>query len=243
MNLLAGNMVSRHIENRGFPVRCARYLSIPLLAALLAFTGCSAATPIETPDAGSAVTVLSPTVLPPAQTLPSSPRPAEAISPVLNCNSPAALTPAMTEGPYFKAGSPERQSLIEDDMTGAHITITGYVLTADCRPVPHAFLDFWQADAEGVYDNSGYRMRGHQSTDETGRYQLETVMPGQYPGRTPHIHVNVQAPGGPLLTTQLYFPDEPGNDTDSIFSPQLLVTVQKSNGGIEATFDFIVAGQ
>ena len=28
-----------------------------------------------------------------------------------------------------------------------------------------ALLDFWQADAKGHYDNSGFRLRGHQFAD------------------------------------------------------------------------------
>ncbi len=43
-----------------------------------------------------------------------------------------------------------------------------------------------------------------------GRYTLETIVPGEYPGRTQHIHVKVQAPNGPILTTQIYFPGVAG---------------------------------
>lgn len=159
------------------------------------------------------------------------------------CTSPATLTPAVTEGPFFKSGSPERTSLLESGMTGTKLILTGYVLTADCKPVSGALLDFWQADAQGNYDNSGYTLRGHQYTDSTGRYQLETIIPGLYPGRTEHIHVKVQAPGGPVLTTQLFFPGVATNQSDGIFSPQLLVNMSDSNNGKLATFNFIVATQ
>ena len=98
-------------------------------------------------------------------------------------------------------------------MPGVQLVLTGYVLTADCKPVAHALLDFWQADSGGNYDNSGYTLRGHQYSDATGRYQLVTVVPGLYPGRTEHIHVKVQAPNGPLLTTQLFFPGVQSNDS------------------------------
>jgi len=66
----------------------------------------------------------------------------------------------------------------------------------------------------GCMTNTGYRLRGHQFTDEAGRYALETVVPGLYPGRTRHLHVKVQAPNQPVLTTQLYFPGQPSNATD-----------------------------
>jgi protocatechuate 3,4-dioxygenase beta subunit len=151
------------------------------------------------------------------------------------------LTVSQTEGPYFKTNSPERSSLITDGMQGTLLTVTGQVLTGDGTPVANALLDFWQADAGGAYDNSGYTLRGHQYTDENGYYTLSTVVPGLYPGRTRHIHVKVQAPGGPTLTTQLYFPDEARNATDGIFDPSLVLDVQTNTDGTEAaTFNFVV---
>jgi protocatechuate 3,4-dioxygenase beta subunit len=95
-----------------------------------------------------------------------------------------ALTVPMTEGPYFTPNSPERASLLEAGMTGTRLVLSGFVLTTDCKPVAHALLDFWQANAKGQYDNAGYILRGHQFTDESGHYVLTTVIPGLYPGRT-----------------------------------------------------------
>ena len=65
-------------------------------------------------------------------------------------------------------------------------------------------------------------------------------MPGIYPGRTRHIHVRVQAPNQPILTTQLYFPAESGNQGDSIFNPALLVTLADAANGKEAQFTFVL---
>lgn len=163
----------------------------------------------------------------------------------LACNggtSSASLTPELTEGPYFKAGSPERASLVEGGMTGTKIVITGYVYDAKCQPVANALLDFWQADANGNYDNSGYTLRGHQFTDANGRYQLTTVVPGLYPGRTEHIHVKVQAPNGKLITTQLFFPGVTQNDSDGIFNQALLLNIQQSSDGLQGQFNFVVPG-
>src|SRR5256885_9190965 len=155
---------------------------------------------------------------------------------------PTRLTPAQTEGPYFKPGSPARTSLIESGMTGTRLVLSGRVLTPECAPVAGATLDFWQADAGGSYDNSGYRLRGHQLTDAAGRYHLDTILPGEYPGRTEHIHVKLQAPGKAVLTTQLYFPDVARNQQDSIFDPHLLVTMQNTASGKSAIFDFVTSG-
>lgn len=158
-----------------------------------------------------------------------------------NCTAPADLTPALTEGPYWKEGSPERTNLIDSGMPGTKITITGYVLDGECQPVPGAWIDFWQADSNGNYDNNGYILRGHQFTDADGRYILETVVPGLYSGRTEHIHVKVQAPGGPELTTQFFFPDVAANLSDRIFEPSLVLSVEERGGEQFAEFNFIVA--
>jgi protocatechuate 3,4-dioxygenase beta subunit len=146
----------------------------------------------------------------------------------------------MTEGPYFKAGSPENANLA-DGLPGTKLSLTGYVLTADCQPVANAILDFWQADSQGQYDNAGYTLRGHVLTDASGRYQIETIVPGLYPGRTEHIHVKVQAPNGPLLTTQLFFPGVAQNQSDGIFDQRLLLTIQQQDSGLAGTYNFVIA--
>lgn len=163
-----------------------------------------------------------------------------ALRPTPACADPAQPTVRQTEGPYFKARSPLRTSLLEPGVTGTRIVVSGAVLSTDCRPIPRALLDFWQADDGGGYDNTGYRLRGHQFSDDRGQYHLETVVPGLYPGRTRHIHVKVQAPHQPILITQLYFPGEPTNRSDFIFSPALVVKVEEGGMGKVATFAFIL---
>jgi protocatechuate 3,4-dioxygenase beta subunit len=149
-------------------------------------------------------------------------------------------TPGLTEGPYFKPGSPERTSLLQPGVSGTQLVLTGTVLSVDCAPQSGAVLDFWQADGSGSYDNSGYRLRGHQTTDAGGRYTLTTVVPGEYPGRTEHIHVKVAAEGSPLLTTQLFFPGVARNSSDSIFDPALVVRLGDGATGKTAAFDFVL---
>ena len=152
-------------------------------------------------------------------------------------------TPSQTEGPFYKPGSPERTSLREPGLTGTPLTVSGYVFSTTCQLIPHAWLDFWHADSNGNYDNTGFKLRGHQYTDNQGHYFLQTIVPGEYHGRTRHIHVKVQAPGQPILTTQLYFPGEPRNDSDGIFAPELLMHVQNTPNGQLATFNFMLAVQ
>ncbi len=152
-----------------------------------------------------------------------------------------AATPAPTEGPHYKANPPQRASLIEPGIPGDRFIVTGYVMTTGCMPIPNARMDFWQADGNGNYDNSGYKLRGYQMTGATGLYRLETVSPGLYPGRTRHIHVKVNAPNGRVLTTQIYFPDEPANQRDGIFNAALLTTLVDTPGVKTAVFYFMLA--
>jgi protocatechuate 3,4-dioxygenase beta subunit len=152
----------------------------------------------------------------------------------------ASVTPSLTEGPYYKSGSPEQANLYQDGMAGTKLVITGYVYDTNCKPVANAWLDFWQADANGNYDNSGYTLRGHQYTDANGRFQLTTVVPGLYPGRTEHIHVKVQPPNGQILTSQLFFPGVTQNDSDGIYNASLLLSLTQTSKGLEGQYNFVV---
>jgi len=146
------------------------------------------------------------------------------------CNG---LTSAQTEGPYYTPNTPERNSLLEPGMAGTRLLVVGYVLDANCQPLANAWLDFWQADAQGQYDNVGYILRGHQFTDAQGRYFLETIAPGLYESRPiEHIHVMLRSPLGVELTTQLYFPQQPIAD--------LTVTLEQREGYLVAYFNFIL---
>jgi protocatechuate 3,4-dioxygenase beta subunit len=180
-------------------------------------------------------------VLPPAAALLGT-RAADAapLQATPTCDDGDEETPELTEGPYFSPGSPSRRSLVEAGMRGTRLTLTGFVLSTGCRPVRRALLDFWQADATGVYDNDGYRLRGHQLTDAKGRYRLETIVPGLYTGRTRHIHVKAQAPGQPVLTTQLFFPGEAGNRNDPIYDPACLISWRRVGNRRVGTFDFVL---
>jgi protocatechuate 3,4-dioxygenase beta subunit len=118
-------------------------------------------------------------------------------------------------------------------MEGTRLILVGYVLDQNCNPLPNAWLDFWQTDARGEYDNEGYRLRGHQYTDAQGRYSLDTVLPGLYLSRPiEHIHVKVQPQGGEVVTSQLYFPDRPVDG--------LTVSLEDRGGVMIGYFNFVV---
>lgn len=155
------------------------------------------------------------------------------------CNM--AATPKLTEGPYYKTGSPPRTNLLEEGIPGEKIILSGFVFDTNCQVISGAWIDFWQANGEGVYDNAGYKLRGHQFTNSDGSFILETVIPGVYPGRTPHIHVKLRANNNsPIITTQLFMPNEPKNQQDFIFNPGLIMEVKDTPDGKIATFNFVI---
>jgi protocatechuate 3,4-dioxygenase beta subunit len=162
------------------------------------------------------------------------------LAPTPECSDGAAATQRQTEGPFFKPMSPERADLIEAGIKGQPIELVGFVLTRGCKPVPGALVDLWQADDRGEYDNTNYRLRGHQFADPEGRYRFRTIVPAQYPGRTRHLHVKVQPKGGRILTTQLYFPGEAQNQRDGLFRKELLIRTAKNAGDLAGRFDFVL---
>ena len=164
----------------------------------------------------------------------------------LRCTA-GILTSADIEGPFYTPKTPERRDIRDPGVTIGLIALAGRVLDAQCRPIAGAVLDFWQTDHNGVYDNQGYRYRGHQYTDADGRYELVTVRPHAYTAmslfRTPHFHVKVQGRETKLLTTQLYLLDaQDTNARDGRYQPSLLVGYAGHDGAARrATFDFVLA--
>jgi len=150
------------------------------------------------------------------------------------------LTPEETAGPFFRPNSPLKADFREAGLTGIPARVAGFVLDRRGKPISGALLDFWHADGEGHYDLDGFRCRGHQFTDAGGRYALETIVPGLYPGRTRHYHVHLQAAHGPSLNTQLYFPGEAVNASDSLFRPELLLKIREVNSLHLGTFNFVL---
>jgi protocatechuate 3,4-dioxygenase beta subunit len=155
-------------------------------------------------------------------------------------------TPRVTEGPFYRPNSPERWNLREAKTIGRPLLVEGRVVTRDCRPVAGAVLDFWSCDGNGIYDNDGFHLRGHQFSDASGAYRLGTIKPRDYRQmgvyRTPHIHVKVQGRETKLLTTQLFFPNEPHNKQDWFFNDALVLNVHEAQDGeLAARFDFVIA--
>ncbi len=231
-----------HTTRRAFLRVC---LIAPVPALLAACTSQVPTVPTVAPTNAPVPTAIPATSVPPEPTgvpTQASEPTTETTTLVLTpaCDDGDEATIAQTEGPYFTPNSPERSVLYEAGMVGTPMTLVGGVFTSGCKPVARALIDLWHCDATGVYDNVGYTLRGHTFTDEQGRFQFETVQPGLYTGRTRHFHVKVQAPNGPILTTQLYFPDEPDNARDGIFNAILLMEIQPTDQGIIGGYTFVV---
>ena len=142
------------------------------------------------------------------------------------------LTPEQVEGPFFSP-APDRRDITEDREGAALSLELSVVDAATCRPVSGAVVEVWHCDAAGRY--SGYPeelarkpfdtltvlgapdghvertnektyLRGAQRVNAAGWTMFETIVPGWYEPRIPHVHVKVFANGKSYLTTQLYFP-------------------------------------
>ena len=82
-----------------------------------------------------------------------------------------------------------------------------------CERLKGADVEIWHADADGEYSGVGTSapssrwLRGHQRTNAKWVARFETMYPGWYPGRTPHIHLKVHVSGDAVHTGQLFFKD------------------------------------
>ena len=160
-----------------------------------------------------------------------------------------SLSPTIgqTQGPFYAHKSPRRRDIRDGFAGDSALIVAGYVVDTRGAPLPGYVLDFWQTDAAAQYDAAGYRYRGHQYSDRQGRFELITIAPRPYSAgglsRTAHIHVKVQGPGTPMLTTQLYLPELSDlNATDSIYDPSLLMTESGGTGSVrQLRYDFVVA--
>lgn len=121
-------------------------------------------------------------------------------------------TPPDMLGPFYKPNAPERAR------TGTGIVVTGVVRSAkDCAALPGAQVEWWSADERGEYRDE---LRATQRADAQGRFAYETVSPGRYPGRPPHLHVRITAPNHKPLITQLYpQPTQRSLTTDFVLAP------------------------
>lgn len=136
-------------------------------------------------------------------------------------------------GPFYREGAPFRAKVTPCMEPGEPLVVRGRVWGFDTKkPLADAILDVWQANSKGFYDNSFrgkppkkgvFKYRARMRTDETGYYEFETIKPGGYSFRTPHIHYIVSRRGYQTVVTQLFFKGEPMNSKDPLVKPSLIV--------------------
>ncbi|HSP16455.1 MAG TPA: hypothetical protein VLV78_17050 [Thermoanaerobaculia bacterium] len=99
---------------------------------------------------------------------------------------------------------------------GVRMVISGQVFAPDgVTPVSDVIVYAYQTDDTGNYRNDARgvaRLHGWAKTDASGRYELRTIRPAPYPGRTipAHVHFHLSGGGYPLQwTEELRFADDP----------------------------------
>ena len=154
-------------------------------------------------------------------------------------------TPWQGEGPFYPDRIPgdTDNDLVKNGDTsveagGKILILNGILVNLDSQPVNGTSIEIWQTDKNGVYLHSGsfasdffdrqFQGFGRTKTDRNERFFFRTIVPAEYPGRTPHIHMKLWREGKNILTTQLYINDHPQNKKDFLFQ-QMSLAEQRIN--------------
>jgi protocatechuate 3,4-dioxygenase beta subunit len=84
------------------------------------------------------------------------------------------------------------------------------------------------------------------ATDADGNYSFTTLVPGHYLNgstyRPAHIHAKLWVDGAEVITTQLYFRDDPYNSGDALIETSLIMAFTTNPmGDWVAAFDFVLS--
>ncbi|SFD14899.1 protocatechuate 3,4-dioxygenase beta subunit [Tropicimonas isoalkanivorans] len=169
--------------------------------------------------------------------------------------SALTTTPKQSEGPFYPRNIPSDS---DADLTvfnnkrapGEVIEMVGRLFTTKGQLLPGGRIEIWHCDVNGVYAHvgrntpPGFQGFGAVRTDSSGAYRFRTTLPGIYPGRTRHIHVKVRGANGAALTTQMYFPGEPGNERDGLLrrarNPAALIARNEPGPPPRYVFDIVL---
>ncbi len=176
------------------------------------------------------------------------------------------FTPEATLGPFYPGVFALEQMphdlsrvtpILAHRPQGRPIRVSGRFLDALGMPVPSLIVEFWQANAHGRYrhplDQSGRPLDpqfdgfARVRTDDDGAYTFATIMPGARGARAPHLRLTIFASGIDRLVTQIFFDEEPLNETDPVLcavkDPDVRRRlVAKKTGDAEFTLDIVMRG-
>lgn len=174
-----------------------------------------------------------------------------------------------TCGPYFPIcfGEGRLEDLtrigpgVVGGASGQHMILRGRILDRHGNLANGVVMEFWQANAKGVYHTPS--TKGHPDIDpwfdgygrlrsNTGEYSFRTIMPGATAGRAPNITVTIFSDGINRIVTQVFFADQPGNDTDPLLmaltkqDQEKLIArpIGRRDDGTDVyVFDIVMAGE
>lgn len=166
---------------------------------------------------------------------------------VSNVNQPQPIAmsdcvPAFLDGggPYYVANSPFRENIAPAENDGEKLVVEGYLYNSDCsHTVANAVIDIWQANESGDYEDEYYR--GQITTDRSGYYRFETVVPLGYGEgtayRPPHIHFKVFYDNQELVTSQMFFDDVRGQTG---FNDAYIIEVNRVNNVLNGDYNIVL---
>ena len=173
------------------------------------------------------------------------------------------LTPEEPVGPFpIKNPTQLIQNNIVGNREGVSLTIRFELQDKnnDCKPIEGLYVDIWHCDSQGNYSEYDGQLngdfgtedflRGRQMSNAEGMVSFESIYPGWYPGRAPHIHLEIlDMNGNSLFVTQVGFPEDKSlevystvgynenpdtnNERDNVLSDQ---EVANLSGGIQTGF-------
>lgn len=134
-------------------------------------------------------------------------------------------SPAETDGPFpIKTPADWVRENIVGNREGIPLMVNIVIQNTNnnCAPLEGVFVDIWQCDSKGNYSEynnqldgnftNEHFLRGRQSTNANGQATFISIYPGWYPGRAPHLHLEIKNSNGNfLLITQIAFPEETSN--------------------------------
>jgi hydroxyquinol 1,2-dioxygenase len=185
----------------------------------------------------------------------------------MNNDKPAGATEATVFGPFFVEGAPayDHGDDIANGAVGIPCKVRGRIHDLDGKPVPHARIEVWQADAEGLYDvqrqDAGHQARGSLVAGPEGEYHFQSILAEAYPipddgpvgdllkatkrhpWRPAHLHFMIEAPGYETLITHVFRNGDQYLDSDAVFGVReslIADWIKQPDGTYLVDYDFVL---